>query len=40
MEPVTMTAEDLQEYIRTLPDNVILRITIQEVDDGKDREKV
>ena len=39
MEPTVMTAEELREYIQTLPADVILRVTIQEENDepGQDR---
>ena len=34
MEKQEMTIEELREYIKTLPDNVIVRITVMEGDDG------
>ena len=33
MKPTVMTAEELREYIQTLPADVILRVTIQEDSD-------
>lgn len=41
MEPMVMTAEELRAYLRSLPDDVILRVTVQEGSDEPDRtEKV
>lgn len=37
MEPRVMTAEELREYLRTLPEQVIVRVTIQEDDDGAEQ---
>ena len=34
MEKQEMTIEELREYIKTLPDNVIVRVTVMEGDDG------
>ena len=34
MEKQEMTIEELRDYIKTLPDNVIDRITVMEGDDG------
>ena len=34
MEKQEMTIEELGEYIKTLPDNVIVRVTVMEGDDG------
>ena len=34
MEKQEMTIEELREYIKTLPDNVIVRITVMEGDNG------
>ena len=30
MEPIIMTVEELRAYIRDLPEDVILRVTVQE----------
>ena len=30
MEPVTMTPEELAEYLDKMPENMILRVTVQE----------
>ena len=37
MEPMVMTVEEFRTYIRSLPDNVILRVTIQEDSDESER---
>ena len=37
MEPIIMTAEELRTYLQSLPDNVILRVTIQEGSDESER---
>ena len=34
MERVVMTADELREYVRCLPEHVILQVTIREVHDG------
>lgn len=34
MEKQEMTIEELREYIKALPDNVIVRVTVMEGDDG------
>lgn len=34
MDRKEMTIEELREYIKTLPDNVIVRITVMEGEDG------
>lgn len=34
MEPMVMAPEELREYIRDLPEDVILRVTVQEDADG------
>lgn len=33
MEPVVMTPEELAEYLNNMPENVILRVTVQEDSD-------
>ena len=33
MEPMVMTVEEFRIYIRSLPDNVILRVLVQEDSD-------
>ena len=40
MEPVVMTPEELAEYLTNMPENMILRVTVQEdsnepKDDGQ-----
>ena len=37
MEKQEMTIEELREYIKTLPYNVIVRITVMEGDDGSSK---
>lgn len=37
MEPIIMTAEELRTYLQSLPDNVILRVTVQEEGDESER---
>ena len=37
MDRKEMTIEELREYIKTLPDNVIVRITVMEGDDGSSK---
>ena len=37
MEPMVMTVEEFRTYIQSLPDNVILRVTIQEDSDESER---
>ena len=37
MEKQEMTIEELREYIKALPDNVIVRITVMEGDDGRSK---
>ena len=37
MEKQEMTIEELREYIKTLPDNVIVRITMMESGDGSSK---
>ena len=37
MEKQDMAIEELREYIKTLPDNVIVRITVMEGDDGSSK---
>ena len=37
MEKQEMTIEELREYIKTLPDNVIVRVTVMEGDDGSSK---
>jgi len=39
MEKQEMTIEELREYIKALPDNVIVRITVMEGDDGGSKRK-
>jgi len=34
MEKMEMTAEELREYIKSLPENVIVRVTVLEDEDG------
>lgn len=41
MEPMVMTVEEFRTYIRSLPDNVILRVSVQEdSDESESTEKV
>ena len=37
MEKQEMTIEELREYIKTLPYNMIVRITVMEGDDGSSK---
>ena len=37
MDKQEMTIEELREYIKTLPDNVIVRVTVMEGDDGSSK---
>lgn len=39
MEKKEMTIEELREYIKALPDNVIVRITVLEGEDGSTERK-
>ena len=34
MAAVVMTADELREYIRELPEHILLRITVQEEEDA------
>ena len=36
MESVMMTLEELRDRIRSLPEGVLLRVTVQEAGDGSD----
>ena len=41
MEPVVMTPEELAEYLKNMPENMILRVTVQEDSHGSENgEKV
>lgn len=35
MDKQDMTAEEFQEYLKTLPDDVIVRVTVMEDRDGR-----
>ena len=40
MEPVVMTPEELKEFINNMPDDMILRIVMEESHEPEDDRKV